>query len=57
MQQDDLWYRNPMVWLAIAIPALTVAGCALTIILAISNPEVVLSTEGVDTSSALSPSR
>lgn len=39
---DNLWYRNRMVWIMIAIPALTVAGCMLTIYLAISNPEILV---------------
>ena len=41
--QDDAWYQNGMVWLVIAIPALTVAGCLLTILLAISHPETIVS--------------
>lgn len=36
------WYRVPMVWLIIAIPGMTIAGCMLTIFLAISNPDPVL---------------
>ena len=36
---NDIWYRNRWVWLIIAIPSLTVAGCLLTIYLAISNPD------------------
>jgi hypothetical protein len=39
---DNLWYRNRMVWLMISIPALTVAGCMLTIYLAITNPEILV---------------
>ena len=42
------WYRNPWVWLIIAIPGLTVIGCAFTIFLAITNPEILVS--GVNTS-------
>jgi hypothetical protein len=34
----EQWYRNPWVWLVIAIPSLTVAGCALTIYLALTHP-------------------
>lgn len=41
--RDTAWYRNGMVWLVIAIPALTVAGCLLTILLAISYPETIVS--------------
>jgi hypothetical protein len=37
------WFRNRMVWLVMAIPALTVAGCMLTIFLAISNPDEIIS--------------
>ncbi len=36
------WYRIPMVWLVVAIPALTVVGCMFTIFLAISNPDPVM---------------
>lgn len=36
--KDDTWYRNRILWLVIAIPALTVAGCLLTIYLALSRP-------------------
>jgi len=41
---DELepWYRNPWVWLVIAIPALTVAGCMLTIYLALSHPYILV---------------
>ena len=39
---DNTWYKNPMVWMVIAIPALTVAGCMLTIYLAITNPEIIV---------------
>lgn len=40
-KDSDKWHRNPMVWLVIAIPALTVAGCLLTIFLAIANPDQI----------------
>ena len=36
------WQRNPWVWLLIAIPTLTVAGCMLTIYLALSNPHIMV---------------
>jgi hypothetical protein len=38
MQIDNTWYRNPWVWLLIAIPALTVLGCLVTIYLALAHP-------------------
>ena len=38
-EQVEPWQRNPWVWLLIAIPALTVAGCMLTIFLAVTNPD------------------
>lgn len=40
---DDVWHRNPMVWLIIAIPALTVLGCLITIVLAITSPDEIVS--------------
>ena len=36
---EEVWYRNPWVWLIIAIPSLTVIGCMITIYLALSNPD------------------
>ncbi len=36
------WYRNPWVWLLIAIPSLTVAGCMLTIYLALTHPHILV---------------
>jgi len=39
---DEPWYRNPWVWLLIAIPSLTVAGCMLTIYLALTNPHILV---------------
>lgn len=40
--RDEPWYRNPWVWLVIAIPALTVAGCILTVILALTHPDYLV---------------
>jgi hypothetical protein len=36
------WQRNPWVWLIIAIPALTVAGCLVTVYLALSRPDYLV---------------
>ncbi len=33
------WYRNAWVWLVIAIPGMTIAGCLFTIYLAVANPD------------------
>ena len=40
--EAEPWYRNPWVWLLIAIPSLTVAGCMLTIYLAITHPHTLV---------------
>jgi hypothetical protein len=40
MSED--WRRNPWVWLIIAIPSLTVIGCALTVYLAITHPHIIV---------------
>ena len=40
--EQEPWYRNPWVWLLIAIPSLTVAGCLVTIYLAITNPHILV---------------
>ena len=37
------WFRHRMVWLVIAIPTLTVAGCLLTIFLALNSPDQLVS--------------
>jgi hypothetical protein len=42
------WYRNSWVWLIIAIPAATVAGCLFTIYLALTHPDARVS-DPVDT--------
>ncbi len=41
--ENEPWYRNPWVWLIIAIPGLTVIGGLLTIYLAITNPHIIVS--------------
>ena len=43
MESSEHWHKNPWVWLLIAIPSLTVAGCALTIYLALTNPHTIVS--------------
>ena len=48
MHNKERWYRNRMVWLVIAIPSLTVAGCLLTIWLAISNPDTLVKDPALD---------
>jgi hypothetical protein len=40
--EPEDWRRNPWVWLIIAIPSLTVIGCALTMYLAISHPHIMI---------------
>jgi len=39
---NDPWFRNPWVWLVIAIPALTVVGCLFTMYLALSHPHILV---------------
>ena len=39
---DNAWHRNPWVWLVIAIPAATVIGCLITILLAIKHPHIMV---------------
>jgi len=54
------WYRNPWVWLLIAIPGLTVAGCMLTMYLALTHPFTLVSSNvapGATTGSSLSGGR
>jgi hypothetical protein len=48
---EEPWFRNPWVWLVIAIPALTVVGGLLTIYLAITNPHIMVSDSATDETS------
>ena len=47
------WFRHRMVWLVIAIPALTVAGCLLTISLAVTTPDELVSDSSVEDNAAI----
>lgn len=55
--EKEPWYRNPWVWLLIAIPSLTVAGCMLTIYLAISNPHILVGEEAPATPGSIASGR
>ena len=48
--EQESWQRNPWVWLVIAIPALTVAGCMLTLFLALTNPDSLVQDTATDRS-------
>jgi hypothetical protein len=48
--EQEPWHRNPWVWLVIAIPALTVAGCMLTLFLALTNPDYLVQDTATDLS-------
>lgn len=41
-EQSESWFRNPWVWLVIAIPSMTVIGCMVTIYVALSNPDYLV---------------
>ena len=43
VDENEPWHRNPWVWLLIAIPSLTIAGCMVTIWLALTHPEILVS--------------
>ncbi len=45
-KHSEPWHRNPWVWLIIAIPGLTILGCAFTIYLALTNPETLVGEYG-----------
>jgi hypothetical protein len=49
-ERVEPWQRNPWVWLVIAIPALTVIGCMLTIFLALNNPDYLVQDSAAETS-------
>lgn len=36
------WYREPWPWVLIAIPAITVVACAITLYLALTHPDTVV---------------
>ncbi|MDH4108042.1 MAG: FixH family protein [Gammaproteobacteria bacterium] len=45
---NEAWYQNGMVWLVIAIPGLTIAGCILTIYLALTHPDSLVRDDASD---------
>lgn len=49
------WYRNGWVWLVIGIPAATVAGCFVTIWLALANPDALVKDPAATTSDRAGP--
>ena len=55
IETNEAWYRNPWVWLVIGIPALTVAGCLVTIYLALSNPHILVSDTPGETAGQTEP--
>lgn len=55
--ENEPWYRNPWVWLIIAIPSLTVAGCMFTIYLALSHPEQLVGDASPEHAAPVSESR
>jgi hypothetical protein len=52
---DERWYQNGWLWLVIAIPGLTVAGCMLTIWLAIANPDLLVKDPIPDAAATYTP--
>lgn len=54
---SEAWYRNRMVWLVIAIPGLTIAGCIFTIYLALTNPDTLVRDVPDSVSLSAQPSR
>ena len=36
------WFREPWVWLLIALPVISIIGCAITIWLALSHPDFLV---------------
>jgi hypothetical protein len=36
------WYREPWVWFLIALPTMSIVGCAITIWLALTHPDFVV---------------
>jgi len=54
---DEPWYRNPWVWLIIAIPSLTVIGGLITIYLAFSRPAYLVSDVAIKEETTTSQSR
>ena len=48
-------WNNRMLWLVIAIPALTVLGCLLTIYIALSSPDELVSDYSLRNDTGLEP--
>ena len=56
-RMNEPWYRNPWVWLIIAIPALTVVGGLFTIYLALSRPDYLVNDTAIKEETPVSDSR
>jgi len=54
---DEPWYRNPWVWLIIAIPSLTVVGGLITLYLALSRPVILVGDTADKEETSVSESR
>jgi hypothetical protein len=54
-RKEERRLSNRMLWLVIAIPALTVAGCLLTIYIALSNPDELVSDYSLRNDTGLEP--
>lgn len=42
----ERWYRSPILWLGAALLAASIAGCIVTIFLAVQHPDTALPTGG-----------
>jgi uncharacterized protein len=56
-RQNEPWYRNPWVWLIIAIPSLTVVGGLITLYLALTRPDHLVSDTAITEETRSSQSR
>ncbi len=55
--ENEPWYKNQWVWLIIAIPSLTVIGCMITIYLALSHPDYLVSDTAIKEETPATQSR
>ncbi len=55
--ENEPWYRNPWVWLIIAIPSLTVVGGLITLYLALSRPVYLVGDTAIKEETPVSRSR
>ncbi len=52
VDSTEPWFRNPWVWLVIAIPALTMVGSIVTLYLVLTHPHILVNDDAPEPAAA-----